>query len=133
MVEAVDDLFQPRLRHCVLGILGNLSEDVAAQFGKVFGQLAPLLLGEVVGKGEAALDRLLFIIPGVGEHQILGIGIERNVPIDVESDEDLGQNSLAGCADAVGESSHTVGFYLRGKDRKFVRYLYGIGRIFENF
>ena len=35
VVEAVDDLLQPRLRHCVLGILGNLSEDVAAQFGEV--------------------------------------------------------------------------------------------------
>ena len=37
VVEAVDDLLQPRLRHCVLGILGNLSEDVAAQFGEVLG------------------------------------------------------------------------------------------------
>ena len=133
VVEAVDDLLQSRLRHCVLEILGNLSEDVAAQFGEILGQLASLLLGEIVGKGEAALDRLLFIVPGVGEHQILGIGIERGVPIDVESDEDLGQNSLTGCADTVGESSHTVGFYLRDKDRKFVRHLYGIGRIFENF
>lgn len=133
VMKAVDDLLQPRLRHCVLGILGNLSEDVAAQFGEVLGQLAPLLLGEVIGKGEAALDRLLFIVPGVGEHQILGVGIERGVPIDVESDEYLGQNSLTGCADTVGESCHTVGFYLRDKDRKFVRYLYGIGRIFENF
>lgn len=59
VVEAVDDLLQPRLRHCVFGILGNLSEDVAAQFGEILGQLAPLLLGEVVGKGEAAFDRLL--------------------------------------------------------------------------
>ena len=133
VVEAVDDLLQPRLRHCVLGILGNLSEDVAAQFGEILGQLAPLLLGEIIGIGKAAFDRLLFIVPGVGEHQILGIGIERGVPIDVESDEDLGQDSLAGCADAVGECSHTVGFYLRDKDRKFVRHLYGIGRIFENF
>ena len=106
----------------MLGVLGNLSEDVAAQLGEVLGQLASLLLGEIVGKGEAALDRLLFIVPCVGEHQILGIGIERGVPIDVESDEDLGQNSFAGCADAVGESSHTVGFYLRDKDRKFVRH-----------
>ena len=50
MVETVDDLLQPCLRHRVFGILGNLSEDVAAQFGEVLGQLAPLLLGEVVGK-----------------------------------------------------------------------------------
>ena len=68
----------------MLGVLGNLSEDVAAQLGEVLGQLASLLLGEIVGKGEAALDRLLFIVPCVGEHQILGIGIERGVPIDVE-------------------------------------------------
>lgn len=35
VVEAVDDLLQPRLRHCVFGILGNLSENVATQFGEV--------------------------------------------------------------------------------------------------
>ena len=29
--------------------------------------------------------------------------------------------------------AHCGGFYLRDKDRKFVRHLYGIGRIFENF
>ena len=116
----------------MFGILGDLSEDVASQFGEILGQLAPLLLGEVVGKGETALDCLPFVVPGVRQHQILGVGIERGVSIDIESNEYLGQNSLAGCADAVGESSHTVGFYLWDKDRKFVRYLYGIGRIFEN-
>ena len=49
----------------MLGILGNLSEDVAAQFGEILGQLAPLLLGEVVGKGKAALDRLPLVVPSV--------------------------------------------------------------------
>ena len=65
VVETVDDLLQPRFRHRVFGILGDLSEDVASQFGEILGQLAPLLLGEVVGKGETALDCLPFVVPGV--------------------------------------------------------------------
>ena len=76
VVEAVDDLLQPCLRHCVLGILGNPSEDVAAQFGEILGQFAPLLLGEVVGKGEAAFDRLPLVVPGVCQHHILAVDVE---------------------------------------------------------
>ena len=76
VVEAVDDLLQSCLRHCVLGILGNPSEDVAAQFGEILGQFAPLLLGEVVGKGEAAFDRLPLVVPGVCQHHILAVDVE---------------------------------------------------------
>ena len=57
-------IFSSRVfRHRVFGILGDLSEDVASQFGEILGQLAPLLLGEVVGKGETALDCLPFVVP----------------------------------------------------------------------
>lgn len=91
VVEAVDDLLQPRLRHCVFGILGNLSEDVAAQFGEVFGQLAPLLLGEVVGKGEAALDRLPLVVPGVRQHHILAVDVELVAAANREENLDFDQ------------------------------------------
>lgn len=59
---------------------------MASQLGEILGQLASLLLGEIVGKGETALNRL-FMVPGIGEYQMLVLGIERGVPIDVESDE----------------------------------------------
>lgn len=103
VVEAVDDLLQPRLRHCVFGILGNLSEDVAAQFGEVFGQLAPLLLGEVVGKGEAALDRLPLVVPGVRQHHILAVDVELVATANREENLDFDQFVFLGRADAVAE------------------------------
>ena len=103
MVEAVDDLLQPRLRHCVLGILGNLSEDVAAQFGEVLGQLAPLLFGEVVGKGKAALDRLPLVVPGVRQHHILAVDIELVATANREENLDFDQLVFLGRADAVAE------------------------------
>lgn len=103
VVEAVDDLLQPCLRHCVLGILGNLSEDVAAQFGKVFGQLAPLLLGEVVGKGEAALDRLPLVVPGVRQHHILAVDVELVAAANREENLDFDQFVFLGRADAIAE------------------------------
>jgi hypothetical protein len=103
VVEAVDDLLQPCLRHCVLGILGNLSEDVAAQFGKVFGQLAPLLLGEVVGKGEAALDRLPLVVPGVRQHHILAVDVELIPAANREENLDFDQFVFLGRADAIAE------------------------------
>lgn len=91
VVEAVDDLLQPRLRHCVFGILGNLSEDVAAQFGEIFGQLATLLFGEVVGKGEAALDRLPLVVPGVRQHHILAVDVELVATANREENLDFDQ------------------------------------------
>ena len=103
VVEAVDDLLQPRLRHCVFGILGNLSEDVAAQFGEVFGQLATLLFGEVVGKGEAALDRLPLVVPGVRQHHILAVDVELVATANREENLDFDQFVFLGRADAVAE------------------------------
>lgn len=103
VVEAVDDLLQPRLRHCVFGILGNLSEDVAAQFGEVLGQLASLLFGEVVGKGKAALDRLPLVVPGVRQHHILAVDVELVAAANREENLDFDQFVFLGRADAVAE------------------------------
>ncbi len=103
VVEAVDDLLQPRLRQCVFGILGNLSEDVAAQFGEVLGQLASLLFGEVVGKGKAALDRLPLVVPGVRLHHILAVDVELVAAANREENLDFDQFVFLGRADAVAE------------------------------
>ena len=103
VVEAVDDLLQSCLRHCVLGILGNPSEDVAAQFGEILGQFAPLLLGEVVGKGEAAFDRLPLVVPGVRQHHILAVGVELVTTANCEENLDFDQFVFLGRADAIAE------------------------------
>ena len=103
MVEAVDDLLQPCLRHCVLGILGNLSEDVAAQFGEILGQLASLLLGEIVGKGEAALDRLPLVVPSVRQHHILAVDVELVATANREENLDFDQFVFLGRANAIAE------------------------------
>lgn len=119
MVEAVDDLLQPRLRHRVLGILGNLSEDVAAQFGEILGQLAPLLLGEVVGKGEAAFDRLPLVVPSVRQHHILAVGVELVATANREENLDFDQFVFLGRADAVAEGCHRSGGFVCCKCNHF--------------
>ena len=119
VVETVDDLLQPRFRHRVFGILGDLSEDVASQFGEILGQLAPLLLGEVVGKGETALDCLPFVVPGVRQHHILAVGVELVTTANCEENLDFDQFVFLGRADAVAEGCHRSGGFVYCKCNHF--------------
>ena len=95
------------------------SEDVASQFGEILGQLAPLLLGEVVGKGETALDCLPFVVPGVRQHHILAVGVELVTTANCEENLDFDQFVFLGRADAVAEGCHRSGGFVYCKCNHF--------------